>query len=43
MSVGQNEVSKISNESSILSGRAYLYLHLVGYYCNSSGRWETYG
>nr|DAF78817.1 MAG TPA: ryanodine receptor [Caudoviricetes sp.] len=19
------------------------YLHLVGYYCNSSGRWEMYG
>nr|DAZ38830.1 MAG TPA: hypothetical protein [Caudoviricetes sp.] len=19
------------------------YLHLVGCYCNSSGRWETYG
>ena len=21
----------------------YLYLHLAGYYCNSSGRWEMYG
>ena len=43
LSVGQKEVSKTSNESSMLSGRARLYLHLVGYYCNSSGRWETYG
>ena len=42
LSVGQKEVSKTSNESSMLSGRAYLYLHLVGCYCNSSGK-ETYG
>lgn len=38
-SVGQNEVSKTSNESSMLSGRAYHYLHLVWCYCNSSGQW----
>nr|DAL55498.1 MAG TPA_asm: hypothetical protein [Caudoviricetes sp.] len=43
LSVGQKEVSKTSNESSMLSGRAYPYLRLVGCYCNSSGRWETYG
>nr|DAW33666.1 MAG TPA: hypothetical protein [Bacteriophage sp.] len=32
-----------SNESSMLSWRVYPYLHLAGYYCNSSGRWEMYG
>ena len=42
LSVGQKEVSKTSNESSMLSGRAYLYLHLVGSYCNSSGNGDLW-
>ena len=29
LSVGQKEVSKTSNESSILSGRAYPYLKVI--------------
>ena len=42
LSVGQKEVSKTSNESSMLSGRAYLYLNLVGRYCNSSGNGDLW-
>ena len=42
LSDGQKEVSKTSNESSMLSGRAYLYLHLVGRYCNSSGNGDLW-
>lgn len=42
LSVGQKEVSKTPNESSMLSGRARLYLHLVGCYCNSSGNGDLW-
>lgn len=42
LSVGQKEVSKTSNESSMLSGRAYPYPHLVGCYCNSSGNGDLW-